>query len=107
MFHGHNCSIVWRMQGAISVQRTRRRRSGGLALTRGLRGLSLLLELLPCRSRQIIIARHRVGIDRRRDVRVGVTEALADVRQRDAGREQVRTVRVEAGALGQFQTTEK
>jgi hypothetical protein len=37
---------------------------------------------------------HRVGVDGRRDVRVGVAEALADVGQRDAGGEQLRAVGV-------------
>lgn len=50
------------------------------------------------------MARHHVGVDGRRHMRVGVTEALADVGQRHTGGEQLRSVRVaqcvKAGALG-------
>lgn len=50
--------------------------------------------------------RHRVGVDRRGHMGVGVAEALADVCQRNAGGEQLRAVgvaqRVKAGTFGQL-----
>ena len=57
------------------------------------------------------MARHHVGVDSRRHMRVGMAEALADVGQRHADGEQLRSVRVtkrvEAGALGQLQAAEQ
>jgi hypothetical protein len=70
--------------------------------------LALFLKLLPRIGSEVVVTRHRVSVDGRRDMRVRVAEALADIGQRDACRQQVRAVRVtqrmEAGAFGSLRS---
>src|ERR1039457_1568889 len=86
--------------------------SGRFARTRGFDGLlALALKLFPRLRGKVVPALQCVSINRGCDMRTGMTEPLADISQRHAGRQQVRAVgvaqRVKAGALGQLEVAEQ